>query len=140
MLALPPPWRLFQWITLAANPAALTVLLLAQAAPLPPPRPAVAGPPLVQPRSAARRAPAPAAAPVAAPTPTRPATARSFTPPPPRPQPPVQRYEFEDDQVDGEMQNPDHILVTTVRRVPHSSLIEIPGDFVVAVAKSLEDL
>jgi hypothetical protein len=62
----------------------------------------------------------------------------------PQPQPParpaVQRYDFDDDEVTGEIQAPDEIVVPGRGKVKHASLIEIPGDFVNAVAKSVEDL
>jgi len=126
------PLRLGHWLTLAANPAALGLVLLAQHAPVAQVV-APAAPPVAQVRPvgrAARPAPVPAAPAVVVPSRSRPAPAPA----------PVQHYEFDDDQVDGEMQNPDHILVEVDRKARHPSLIEIPRDFVPAVAKSVEDL
>ena len=57
LLSLAPPWRLGQWMTLAANPAALGVFLLAQQTPVLPPAIVVAQAPAVQVRPVARKAP-----------------------------------------------------------------------------------
>jgi RNA polymerase sigma factor (sigma-70 family) len=136
-----PPWRLFSWLGVAANPAALAVVLLAQQAPIarapsPSPRPAISQPaPLHRP---ARPAAAPAPTPTAPPTPvthtSRPVALRAPAPVSP------QRYDFEDDQVEGDLQAPDGIRVTSERPVHHSSLIEIPDSFIASVVKSVEDL
>jgi RNA polymerase sigma factor (sigma-70 family) len=136
LLSVMPPVRLGHWLTLAANPAALGVFLLAQQTPLPP---APAARPVPAPvRPAARKsapAPAPAIIPappvMAAPAPRRPVVA---------PAPAPQRYDFEDDEVKGELEQGDGDRVHGTTRVRHSSLIEIPGSFVVSVAKSIEDL
>jgi DNA-directed RNA polymerase specialized sigma24 family protein len=127
LLSVFPPVRLGHWLTLAANPAAAAFLLMAQQAPVPPPSRAPA--PVVA-RAAARTA-------VAVPAPV------VVTPPRPQPAPAhpgVQRYDFEDDEVSGEIQRPDEIFVDVARKAKHPSLIEIPRDFVPAVAKSVEDL
>jgi hypothetical protein len=60
------------------------------------------------------------------------------TPPAARPSAP-QRYDFDDDTVEAELQRPEDVIHGT-RRERHSSLIEIPGSFVVSVIKSIEDL
>jgi hypothetical protein len=130
LLALVPPLRLGHWLTMAANPAAVGLLLLAQQTPaaLPPPPPSAP-----QVRPLVHRA---AAAPVRA-------TAVEVVPsgPPPAPPPPaVRRYDFEDDQVDGDISRPDGVIIDADHKARHPSLIEIPGDFVAAVAKSVEDL
>jgi DNA-directed RNA polymerase specialized sigma24 family protein len=135
LLSLAPPVRLGHWLTLAANPAAVGVFLMAQQTPLPPP--AVVAPVLVaQARPVGRKAPVPA--PVAAPAPV-PAAPRARPQPPPSP-PPKQVYVFGDDEVQGEHQNGDGEMIRGGRKVRHSSLIEIPADFVLSVAKSVEDL
>ena len=82
----------------------------------------------------------PAAAPVAAPSsPSRPAKAERAKPSqPPRA---ATRFEFADDEVEGNLQRPDvDIVVGGPARAKHKSLIEIRGSFVPSVAKSLEEL
>jgi len=49
-------------------------------------------------------------------------------------------YDFEDDMVEGDLQRPDGELIDSVRKVKHSSLIEIRKDFIPEMLKSLEDL
>jgi hypothetical protein len=49
-------------------------------------------------------------------------------------------YDFEDDNVEGDLQRPDGELIDSVRKVKHSSLIEIRKDFIPEMLKSLEDL
>jgi DNA-directed RNA polymerase specialized sigma24 family protein len=143
LLALPPPWRLFQWITLAANPAVVAVALLAQQTPAPlPPAPAVAAPAAAHARPAPRHFAAEPAPPV---PPSPPPAARASSPhrapaPPAPPAPPPRRYDFDDDQIAGVLESPDGDHLTSPPRVRHSSLIEIPDSFVVAIARSLEDL
>jgi hypothetical protein len=111
------------------------VFLLTQQTPVPA---AVAAPVQVaQARPAARKA-APAPAPVVAPAP--PAAAPRAARPAPAPTPAPQHYWFDNDQVEGELQNPDVIGIVGTVKVKHSSLIEIPGSFVLSVAKSIEDL
>jgi RNA polymerase sigma factor (sigma-70 family) len=129
LLALVPPVRLGHWLTLAANPAAIGFLLMSQQAPLaPPPAPQLAP---VHQRATAPRTPAPAPAPALVVQPR----------PQPAPiHPAVQHYDFDDDQVSGEIQAPDGIIVDAAHKVRQPSLIEIPGDFVASVAKSVEDL
>lgn len=134
LLSLPPPLRLGHWLTLAANPAALGVFLLAQQTPVPP---AAAAPPAptAQVRPAARR-PAPPPAPVPAPAVQASPAPRHQPAAPPRPV----HYDFDDDNVQGDIQQPDGDGIVSTPKVRHSSLIEIPGSFVAAVAKSVEDL
>ena len=49
-------------------------------------------------------------------------------------------YDFEDDMVEGDLQRPDGELIDSVRKVKHSSLIEIRPNFIPEMLKSLEDL
>jgi hypothetical protein len=49
-------------------------------------------------------------------------------------------YDFEDDTVEGDLQRPDGELVDSMRKVKHSSLIEIRPDFIPEMLKSLEDI
>lgn len=49
-------------------------------------------------------------------------------------------YNFEDDNVEGDLQRPDGELVDSVRKMKHSSLIEIKKDFIPEMLKSLEDV
>ena len=49
-------------------------------------------------------------------------------------------YDFEDDTVEGDLQRPDGELVDSMRKVKHSSLIEIRKDFIPEMLKSLEDI
>jgi RNA polymerase sigma factor (sigma-70 family) len=56
------------------------------------------------------------------------------------PTPPVQRFDFDNDQVIGDLQNPDGIPVFGTRPAPEPSLIELRRHFVPEMLKSLEDL
>lgn len=49
-------------------------------------------------------------------------------------------YDFEDDNVEGDLQRPDGELVNSLRKTQHSSLIEIRNNFVPEMLKSLEDI
>ncbi len=49
-------------------------------------------------------------------------------------------FDFEDDNVEGDLQRPDGELVDSIRKVKHSSLIEIRKDFIPEMLKSLEDV
>jgi hypothetical protein len=49
-------------------------------------------------------------------------------------------YDFEDDNVEGDLQRPDGELIDSVRTMKQSSLIEIRKDFIPEMLKSLEDL
>jgi hypothetical protein len=49
-------------------------------------------------------------------------------------------YDFDDDTVEGDLQRPDGELVDSIRKVKHSSLIEIRKDFIPEMLKSLEDI
>jgi hypothetical protein len=49
-------------------------------------------------------------------------------------------YDFDDDAVEGDLQRPDGELIDSVRKVKHSSLIEIRKDFIPEMLKSLEDI
>jgi RNA polymerase sigma factor (sigma-70 family) len=95
--------------------------------------------------------------PVAAPRPAAPAT-RPVVRPPARPRPPatgrppqpaeppaspraIQRFDFDNDQVIGDLQRPDGVDVAGAPPpAGHRSLIEIPGSFAVALVRTLEDL
>jgi hypothetical protein len=68
------------------------------------------------------------------------AQASAVRAPAPRPAP-VQRFQFDDDHLSGELQRPDDRPVSGRPRAPrHPSLIEIPRSMVPAIVKSLEDL
>jgi RNA polymerase sigma-70 factor (ECF subfamily) len=54
--------------------------------------------------------------------------------------PAVQRLTFEDDEVPGELQRPDGIVIEDVVRAQQSSLIELRRDFEPEIFKSFEDL
>jgi hypothetical protein len=61
--------------------------------------------------------------------------------PEPAPRPPApRRYDFDDDEIVGDLQRPDGVVLVEPPRVRHSSLIEIPDSFTAAVVKSVEDL
>jgi hypothetical protein len=49
-------------------------------------------------------------------------------------------YDFEDDQVEGDLQRPDGELVESIRRAQQTSLIEIRRNFIPEIIKSMEDL
>ncbi len=49
-------------------------------------------------------------------------------------------YDFEDDNVEGDLQRPDGELVNSVNKAQHASLIEIRKDFIPEMLKSLEDI
>ncbi len=49
-------------------------------------------------------------------------------------------YDFEDDNVEGDLARPDGELMTAVNKAKHSSLIEIRKDFIPEMLKSLEDI
>ena len=49
-------------------------------------------------------------------------------------------YDFEDDNVEGDLQRPDGELVNSINRAQHESLIEIRKDFIPEMLKSLEDI
>jgi hypothetical protein len=49
-------------------------------------------------------------------------------------------YDFEDDNVEGDLQRPDGELVNAINKAKHSSLIEIRKDFIPEMLKSLEDI
>ena len=49
-------------------------------------------------------------------------------------------YDFEDDNVEGDLQRPDGELIEGVKKAKHSSLIEIRKDFIPEMLKSLEDV
>jgi RNA polymerase sigma-70 factor (ECF subfamily) len=136
-----PGWRLLP--TMLHPTAALGLLWLAQQAPAP----AVAPPPPASPAAVAKRPTAPRGAGPIHIDPPRPAPVPRVPPPPRSPSasrpapPPVQRFEFADDQVTGELQAPDEDLISGAPPSPrHRSLIEIPDSMVPAVVKSIDDL
>jgi hypothetical protein len=49
-------------------------------------------------------------------------------------------YDFEDDNVEGDLQRPDGELVSSINKAQHESLIEIRKDFIPEMLKSLEDI
>jgi hypothetical protein len=49
-------------------------------------------------------------------------------------------YDFDDDNVEGDLQRPDGELVNSINRAQHESLIEIRKDFIPEMLKSLEDI
>ena len=49
-------------------------------------------------------------------------------------------YDFEDDNVEGDLQRPDGELVSSINTAQHESLIEIRKDFIPEMLKSLEDI
>lgn len=49
-------------------------------------------------------------------------------------------YDFDDDNVEGDLQRPDGELVDSLKKTQHSSLIEIRKDFIPEMLKSLEDV
>ncbi|MBC8133505.1 MAG: sigma-70 family RNA polymerase sigma factor [Deltaproteobacteria bacterium] len=101
------------------------------------------------PATAVRRSPPPSrtipvtAPPPPLPSPRPPAAARSVQPVPAKEQESlaVKRYDFENDDIEGELKRP-HIehLVGDAPEAVHSSLIEVPRSFVPAIGKMLEDL
>jgi RNA polymerase sigma factor (sigma-70 family) len=61
--------------------------------------------------------------------------------PPAQPRPaPVQSFEFENDEVTGDLQSPDGSIVIPGRPAPQPSLIELRRHFVPELLKTLEDL
>jgi DNA-directed RNA polymerase specialized sigma24 family protein len=126
----------------ASGPLALPArapLQLAQATVPPTAAAARARPPAV--RDEVLR-PAPPAPPVAAPSPppTRAAQPRAHTPAGPRPAA-TTRFDFEDDDVIGDLQVPgDDLVMGPPGRAPRPSLIEIPSSFLPAIARMLEEL
>ena len=53
---------------------------------------------------------------------------------------PVTHYDFEDDQVEGDLQRPDGELISSVSRAKQPSLIEIRRDFIPEILKMIDDL
>ena len=49
-------------------------------------------------------------------------------------------YDFEDDNVEGDLQRPDGELANSINKAQHESLIEIRKDFIPEMLKSLEDI
>jgi DNA-directed RNA polymerase specialized sigma24 family protein len=136
LLALAPPIRLFRVLPLMLNPAAAVVFLVAQQAAVPvvpagaPPSPAVVS----------RHGVAPRPAPVPPAEVPRTVVSRPAAPARPAASAAPVRYEFEDDQIEAELQRPDDVIQSNPRKVRHASLIEIPDSFVPSIAKSVEDL
>ena len=126
------PLRLGHWLTLAANPAAVGLLLLAQQVPVAQVTPPAPPPPVHVRAVASPRVAGPPAAPAAVVVPPRPQPAPVH--------PAVQHFDFDGDQVEGEIQRPDGDVIPGARKTRHQSLIEIPRDFVPAVVKSVEDM
>jgi hypothetical protein len=53
---------------------------------------------------------------------------------------PVTHYDFEDDQVEGDLQRPDGELISSIPKAKESSLIEIRKNFIPEILKMIEDL
>ena len=49
-------------------------------------------------------------------------------------------YDFEDDQVEGDIQRPDGELISSIQPAKHESLIEIRRNFIPEIVKMIEDL
>ena len=49
-------------------------------------------------------------------------------------------YDFDDDQVEGDLQRPDGELISSIRQAKHASLIEIRRNFIPEILKMIEDL
>lgn len=54
--------------------------------------------------------------------------------------PAVRHFDFEDDQVEGDLQRPDGELVSAMPKASQKSLIEIPRSFLPELIKTFEDL
>lgn len=54
--------------------------------------------------------------------------------------PPTQRYDFDDDRVDGELVQPDEAAVDGRSRARHESLIRLRSDFVPELMGSADEL
>jgi hypothetical protein len=54
--------------------------------------------------------------------------------------PPTTRFDFDDDQVEGDIQRPDGELITSIEQAKEKSLIEIRRNFVPEIVKMIEDL
>ena len=53
---------------------------------------------------------------------------------------PTTRFDFDVDQVEGDIQRPDGELITSIEQAKEESLIEIRRNFVPEIVKMLEDL
>lgn len=54
--------------------------------------------------------------------------------------PAVSHYDFEDDQVEGDLQRPDGELISSIPKAKQKSLIEIRRNFIPEILKMIEDL
>ena len=144
---LPTPLSLsgqLQPLAAALLPGAVAVTALVSPPATEPPR--VAAPPALAQAQVVERRPAPPRPPVAAPAATIRPPARTRPPASPVPGPAappraIQRYDFDDDDVSGNLQRPDDDIVTGAPgRAPHGSLIEIPGSFTAELVRTFEDL
>jgi len=52
----------------------------------------------------------------------------------------VTHYDFEDDQVEGDLQRPDGELISSIPKAKEPSLIEIRKNFIPEILKMVEDL
>lgn len=52
----------------------------------------------------------------------------------------VQHFDFEDDQVEGDLQRPDGDLVTSIPKATQPSLIELRWSFLPEIVKDFENL
>jgi RNA polymerase sigma factor (sigma-70 family) len=132
----------FQPLAAALLPGAVAMTVLVS--PAAPEAARVAPPPVlaqvVERRPATPRPAAPpATATVRPPARTRPAAAPQ--PAPADPPKAIQRYEFDDDDVRGDLQQPDgDVIAGPPASARHRSLIEIPGSFTPALVRTLEEL
>jgi hypothetical protein len=49
-------------------------------------------------------------------------------------------FQFEDDQVEGDLRRPDGELVTSIQKATHKSLIELRWSFLPEIVKTFENL
>jgi hypothetical protein len=52
----------------------------------------------------------------------------------------VTHYDFDDDQVEGDLQRPDGDLISSIQKAKQPSLIEIRKDFIPEILKMIDDL
>ena len=52
----------------------------------------------------------------------------------------MKHFDFEDDQVEGDLQRPDGELVTSIPKATQSSLIELRWSFLPEIIKDFENL
>jgi hypothetical protein len=52
----------------------------------------------------------------------------------------VTHYDFQDDQVEGDLQRPDGELISSISKAEEPSLIEVRKNFIPEILKMIEDL